>query len=74
MKLAQEQISFESRLQFLESREADWRDVIEPANWPKLESLATAARAVINSRRTPAQAFKFIAVDLLDCAVAELGG
>lgn len=73
MKLAQEPISFEARLQFLESREADWRDVIEPANWPKLESLATAARAVINSKRTPVQAFSFMA-EVLGCSVADIGG
>lgn len=73
MKLAQEPISFESRLQFLESREADWRDVIDEANWPKLESLATAARAVINSKRTPAQAFSFMA-EVLGCSVADIGG
>lgn len=73
MKLAQEQISFESRLQFLESREADWRDVIEAAHWPKLESLATAARAVINSKRTPAQAIEFMA-SVLECPASAIGG
>lgn len=73
MKLAMEQISFEARLAFLESREADWRDVIEPANWPKLESLATAARAVINSKRTPAQAFSFMA-EVLECPTSAIGG
>lgn len=74
MKLAQEPISFESRLAFLESRELDWREVINEAHWPKLESIASAARHVINSKRTPQQAFKHIAVDLLDCTVAEVGG
>ncbi|WP_245317675.1 hypothetical protein [Rhizobium sp. N122] len=73
MKLAQEQISFESRLQFLESREMDWKDAIEPANWPKLESLAAAARAVINSKRTAAQAFGFMA-EVLSCGVSDIGG
>lgn len=66
MKLAQEKISFESR-------EADWKDVIDPAHWPKLESLATAARAVINSKRTPAQAFSFMA-EVLGCSPADIGG
>lgn len=73
MKLAQEKISFESRLQSLESREADWKDVIEPDHWPKLESLATAARAVINSKRTPAQATEFMA-SVLECSPSEIGG
>jgi hypothetical protein len=73
MKLAMEPISFESRLAFLESREADWRDVIEPANWPKLESLATAARAVINSKRTAAQAIEFMA-SVLECPTSAIGG
>lgn len=73
MKLAQEQISFESRLAFLETREADWRDVIASENWPKLESLATAARAVINSKRTPAQAIEFMA-SVLECPTSAIGG
>lgn len=73
MKLAQEPISLESRLSFLESRELDWREVIEPQNWPKLESIVKAVRAVINSQRTAEQAYGFLA-EVLEVTVEELGG
>ena len=73
LKLSQEPLSPEARIGFLESREMDWREVIDKAHWTKLESIAKAARAVVNEKRTYGQAVGFVA-EVLECAPEEIGG
>lgn len=52
----------------------NYRDVIPEADWPKLSTVVVCLKAVLTGKRTLEQSRKFIAGDLLDCSVEEIGG
>lgn len=52
----------------------NYRDVVPEADWPKLSTVVVCLKAVLTGKRTLDQSRKFIAGDLLDCSVEEIGG
>ncbi len=49
-------------------------DVIHQSQWSKLSSVTIAFKAVFAGKRTIDEARSYVALDVLDCSVAELGG
>lgn len=49
-------------------------DVIHQSQWSKLTSVTIAFKAVFAGKRTIDEARSYVALDVLDCSVAELGG
>ena len=62
------------RMQAIDNMELDYRDVVPEAFWGKLEGLKIPAQYVISGDRTVDRARNYIAKDLLDCKVSDLGG
>lgn len=52
----------------------NYRDVVPEADWSKLSTIVICLKAVMTGKRTLEQSRKFIAGDLLDCSVEEIGG
>lgn len=58
----------------IEKMVLNYQDVIEQADWGKISAITVPLQAVFAGKRTMQQARKFIAGDLLDCDVTEIGG
>lgn len=68
------QLGVAQRIQAIDNMELDYRDVVPEAFWGKLEGLKIPAQYVISGDRTVDRARNYIAKDLLDCKVSDLGG
>ena len=68
------QLGVAQRVQAIDNMELDYRDVVPEAFWKKLEGLKIPAQYVISGDRTVDRARGYIAKDLLDCKVSDLGG
>lgn len=68
------QLGVAQRIQAIDNMELDYRDVVPEAFWGKLEGLKIPAQYVISGDRTVDRARNYIAKDLLDCNVSDLGG
>lgn len=62
------------KLSAIDDMIANYRDAIPEADWSKLSTIKVAIQAVLAGKRTIDQARSFVATDLLECAVAEIGG
>ncbi|ENN89117.1 Bacteriophage recombination protein [Rhizobium freirei PRF 81] len=49
-------------------------DVIHKSQWAKMSSVTVAFKAVFAGKRTIDEARSYVAIDVLDCSTAELGG
>lgn len=58
----------------LEEMNLQYREVIPQELWGKLSGVKLPAMFVVTGQRTKEKAASYIAVDLLDCSVAEIGG
>lgn len=58
----------------IEKMVLNYQDVINQADWGKISAITVPLQAVFAGKRTMQQARKFIAGDLLDCDVTEIGG
>lgn len=68
------QLGVAQRMKAIDNMELDYRDVVPEAFWGKLEGLKVPAQYVISGDRTADRARNYIAKDLLDCNVSDLGG
>ncbi len=68
------QLGVAQRMQAIDNMELDYRDVVPEAFWGKLEGLKVPAQYVISGDRTADRARNYIAKDLLDCNLSDLGG
>ncbi len=68
------QLGVAQRMQAIDNMELDYRDVVPEAFWGKLEGLKIPAQYVISGDRTVDRARNYIAKDLLDCNISDLGG
>lgn len=62
------------RTDAIEAMVADYREVIPESLWQKLSGVKIPVLYVITGQRTKTQAADYIARDLLECGVAEIGG
>lgn len=58
----------------IEKMVLNYQDAIDQADWGKISAITVPLQAVFAGKRTMQQARKFIAGDLLDCSVEEIGG
>lgn len=73
VRLSSEDITVNERKTILGGMEHQWRDVMPEAEWPKLEGIVKAVRAVINGMRTKREAATWIA-EVLECEIETIGG
>ncbi len=62
------------RIQAIDNMELDYRDVVPEAFWEQLGGLKIPAQYVISGDRTVDRARNYIANDLLECKLSDLGG
>lgn len=70
---ADTELSEAQRQEKLEDMNLQYREVIPESLWGKLSGVKLPAMYVVTGQRTKEKAASYIAVDLLDCTVAELG-
>lgn len=58
----------------IEKMVLNYQDAIDQADWGKISAITVPLQAVFAGKRTMKEARKFIAGDLLDCDVTEIGG
>lgn len=63
-----------AKREFIQESINDWQYAIDLSAHGKMESIASAAMFVISGKRTLTQFINYVATDLLDCTVGELGG
>lgn len=64
----------DAKRRVIEGSEMDWREAISESAWPKMATVKLSAFAVIDGKRSVDQMVKYLAGDLLECSVAEIGG
>ena len=69
-----ENLSAEAKASAIETMIANYRDALPEADWPKLATIKVSMQAVLAGKRSIGQARDFIARDLLECTVSEIGG
>ncbi|WP_223566893.1 DUF1367 family protein [Agrobacterium tumefaciens] len=68
------QLGVAQRMQAIDNMELDYRDVVPESFWKQLGGLKIPAQYVISGDRTVDRARNYIAKDLLDCNISDLGG
>jgi RecT family len=68
------ELSDEVKASTIDDMIANYREVVSETQWGKLSTIKVSLQAVLTGKRTMEQARKFIASDLLDCTVEEIGG
>lgn len=68
------QLGVAQRIQAIDNMELDYHDVVPEEFWGKLEGLKIPAQYVISGDRAVDRARNYIAKDLLECKVSDLGG
>jgi hypothetical protein len=74
LKTAGEDLPENKRIDLIENMLANYRDVVPEPLWGKLATIKVSLQAVIAKKRTVDQARKYLAMDLLDCDISEIGG
>lgn len=67
-------VSMDEKIKRLESMNINYRDVIDEPLWGKLSTIKISAQSVATDGKDAEKRLKFIADDLLDCDVSEIGG
>lgn len=68
------QLPYKQQLYACEQAVADWKYAISESGHAKMDSISLGAEAVVCGKRTLPQFINYVATDLLDCTVGELGG
>ncbi len=68
------QLDIAQRITAIDNMELDYRDVVPEAFWTQLGGLKIPAQYVISGDRTVDRARNYIANDLLECKLSDLGG
>jgi hypothetical protein len=74
LRTAADDLPAEKRLEAIDDMVANYREAIPEQDWGKLSTIKISLQAVIAGKRTIDQARSFIATDLLECSVEEIGG
>ncbi len=73
--LADRDLDDATKSDIIEEMTASYKaDVIHKSQWAKLSSVTIAFKAVFAGKRTIDEARSYVALDVLDCTLAELGG
>lgn len=72
--VADKELDDSAKLETIDDMLVNYREVIAEEHWPKLSTIKISMHAVMTGKRSVEQARKFIASDLLDCSVEEIGG
>ncbi|ASY62475.1 hypothetical protein SJ05684_c10170 [Sinorhizobium sojae CCBAU 05684] len=72
--VADKELDDSAKMETIDDMLVNYRDVIAEEHWPKLSTIKISMHAVMTGKRSVEQARKFIASDLLDCSVEEIGG
>jgi hypothetical protein len=67
-------LGYKQQLYQCEQTLADWKYAVPEAGHAKMDSISLGAEAVIRGKRSLTQFINYVATDLLDCTVGELGG
>lgn len=59
---------------FIQDAISDWKYAVPEAGHAKMDSISLGSEAVIRGKRTLTQFINYVATDMLDCTVGELGG
>lgn len=74
LRTAADDLPGNKRLEAIDDMVANYREAIPEQDWGKLSTIKISLQAVIAGKRTIDQARGFIATDLLECSVEEIGG
>lgn len=74
LRTAADDLPGNKRLEAIDDMVANYREAIPEQDWGKLSTIKISLQAVIAGKRTIDQARSFIATDLLECSVEEIGG
>lgn len=74
LRTAADDLPGNKRLEAIDDMVANYREAIHEKDWGKLSTIKISLQAVIAGKRTIDQARGFIATDLLECSVEEIGG
>jgi len=72
--LEDKELSDETKAGAIEDMILNYREAIAEPDWSKLSTIKVCLQAVFAGKRTIEQSRQFIATDLLDCSVSEIGG
>lgn len=74
LRTAADDLPGNKRLEAIDDMVANYREAIPEWDWGKLSTIKISLQAVIAGKRTIDQARSFIATDLLECSLEEIGG
>lgn len=72
--LEDKELSEETKAGAIEDMILNYREAIAEPDWGKLSTIKVCLQAVFAGKRTIEQSRQFIATDLLDCTIQEIGG
>lgn len=72
--LEDKELSDETKAGAIEDMILNYREAIAEPDWGKLSTIKVCLQAVFAGKRTIEQSRQFIATDLLDCSIQEIGG